>query len=524
MIYQKTVDAFFKIISSELMSVKLLYRVLFAFLCIQIAIYIYSLPGREPDIDDAWIGEPAYWMLKDGHARSELMRGWTNQDERILIHHKLMTLLGYSVFKIFGFSLYSLKSVSLFFFIVFLSIFYFLTVFKRKILNRRQFLIAAIIFFTFHYTFKFSFIFRPEILMMFLTFITFFELEKSIQDRNNSFFQALIAGILSGLCAVAHLNGIAVVAAGGILLIINRKWNLVIPFSFGSIAGFSLYFYDFSMQYGFSFWKNQLFQSVLGESPDKANVLLYMANSFLKEHMRFFHDASIIGFSLLFLIMLIAGLKYIKSKHRIMLQYTIILMVIVALLFTQKSRQYILIYLPFLVIFMSVSLDRLLCSRSGLSAWIYEKKWKIIVALVVILFIGGSGYYNFKTIRNKFDPKVNRLLIDTHIKGQTADLKIIAPMEFIFNEILFFKRIQGERLYTTLQQYDKSITGIGFLEKARSFDIDYIILSKPYIDNLGMGRLRSDDLLSGYRMIFWSNEMIILKNESVGDIVTSAQN
>jgi len=499
---------------SVLMSLKLLYRLLFAFLCIQIAFYIYSLPGREPDIDDAWIGEPAYWMLKDGHARSELMRGWTNQDERILIHHKLMTLLGYSVVKVFGFSLYSFKSVSLFFFVFFLIIFYYLTVYRKKILNRRQFLIAAIFFFTFHYTFKFSFIFRPEILMMFLTFISFFVLERAVRDKNNSISFGLIAGILSGLCAVAHLNGIAVIAAGGILLLINRKWKQVISFSIGSIVGFSLYFYDFSMEYGFAFWKNQLFQSVMGESPEKANVFIYMANSLLKEHMRFFHDGSIIGFSLLFIIMFTAGFRYLKTKYRIMLQYTIILMIIVALLFTQKSRQYILIYLPFLVIFISVCLDKWLCSRTDLSAWIYKKGWNIVVVLVILSFVGGSEYYNYRTTKNKFNPTAVRSMIKTNIKGNTSELKIVAPMEFIFNEILYFKSIQGERLYTTLQQFDKTITGKGFIEKAQSFEIDYIILSKPYIDNLGMGKLEKEEVILNYRVVYRSPDLIMLKNEA----------
>lgn len=497
------------------MSRKLLFRLLFAFLLIQIGFYIYSLAGREPDIDDAWIGEPAYWMLKDGHARSELMRGWTNQNERILIHHKLITLIGYGVMKVFGFSLYSLKAVSLFFYILFLGAFYYITVLKRKLLNRRQFLIAVLIFFTFHYTFKFSFIFRPEITMMFLTFIAFFVLESSIKKEKYSIIKAGLSGMLSGLVAVAHLNGIAVITAGGILLLINRKWKQIIPYTLGSIIGFGLYFYDFSKNYGFSFWKSQLFQSVLGESSEKANVFLYMANSFLKEHMRFFHDGSIIGFSLLFLLMFIAGYKYIKSNHRIMLQYTVILMIVVALLFTQKSRQYILIYLPFLVIFLSVTIDKWLFSRPELSDWIYLRGWKITVIAVIMVFVIGSDYYNYRSAKDKFNPELVRTIIKSNIKEKTSELKIVAPMEFIFNEILYFESIQGERLYTTLQQFDKSIKGSGFLEKARTFNIDYIILSEPYIENLGMDELRKDEILSDYRLIYRTPGLIILRNELI---------
>ncbi len=495
------------------MSIKLIFRLLLAFLLLQIGFYIYSLVGRAPDIDDAWIGEPAYWMLKDGYARSELMRGWTSQDERILIHHKLITLMGFSVMKVFGFSLYSLKVVSLFFYILFLGSFYYITVLKQKILNSRQFLIAITILFTFHYTFKFSFIFRPEITMMFLTFIAYFLLERSVNKDKHSMILALLAGILSGLVAVAHLNGLAVIAAGGILLLFNRRWKQIIPYSIGSVIGFSLYFYDFTRDYGLAFWKSQLFQSVLGESPEKANVVLYMANSLLKEHMRFFHDGSIIGFSLLFLLMFMAGYKYIRSNYRIMLQYTVILMVVVALLFTQKSRQYILIYLPFLVIFVSVILDKMILRRHDLSAWIYKKGWVVTVVLVILIFILGSTYYNYRTAKDKFNPDNVRMVINSNIQKNTAQLKIVAPMEFIFNEVLYFESIQGERLYTTLQQFDNSITGSGFLDKARTFDIDYIILSEPYIENLGMSKLKKNEVLSGYRLIYLTPTLIILRDE-----------
>ena len=93
-------------------------------LCLQIAFFIYSLFIRNVDIDDAWLGEHAYWLAKEGHARSELMRGWFLQEVRLLIHHKLMTLLGMVFIKFFGFSVYTLKSVSLLYFALFIPLLY----------------------------------------------------------------------------------------------------------------------------------------------------------------------------------------------------------------------------------------------------------------------------------------------------------------------------------------------------------------------------------------------------------------
>ncbi|MFA6949361.1 MAG: hypothetical protein WCQ70_01630 [Lentimicrobiaceae bacterium] len=496
-----------------MMKVKYFYRILFSLLCIQLGLYIFSLFGREVDIDDAWLGEHAYFMAKDGHVHSELMRGWDFQEDRVLIHHKLMTLLGVVFINTLGFSVYSLKAVSLVFFILFLAAFYYIMVRWKKALNHRQFIIASFLIFTFHYTFKFSFLFRPEIIIMFLVFISWYLLEITINSKRTTWHVTLITGILGGLCVVAHLNGVAVVLAGGILLLWNRKWNHIIPYSLGVIIGLSLYFYDFNSEYGFLFWKNQLFQSVLGNDSSTSNIMAYMANNLLKEHMRFFHNPSIIGFSLLFFTLLTGGFKYLKINHRIMLQYTFLLWLFVALVFTQKSRQYILIYFPFFVFFMTLILDKLINNMPGLANWIYRKPSKIMILLLAIFYLVSTSYYNIQTAKSKFIPDYNRALSLTYFPENHATLNIVAPMEFIFNEITYFHCIQGERLYTTLKAHDKSICGAGFLTKTREFDIDYIILSPPYRRDLGMQSLKVGDTLAHFRVLCNTHNMIILKYE-----------
>jgi hypothetical protein len=487
-------------------------KILLVFLILQIFFYLFSLFGRAPDIDDAWIGEHAYWMAKTGHAKSELMRGWQQQEERILIHHKLMTLTGYSVIKLFGFSLIALKSVSLLFFGLFLLAFYYFTRKRHQVLSQTQFIIALLLFFTFHYTFKFSFIFRPEMIIMFFTFISFMLLSKVINSTNqisriSSSGLLLLAGILSGLCGVAHLNGLAVVLAGGLLLLVNRKLMALPIFLLGSVISFSLYFYDFSAEYGFTFWKQQLFQSVLGNNGGATDVISYMANSFLKEHMRFFHDFSIIGFSLLLILSLLVGYKHLKKEHQTMLQYTLILWLMVAFLFTQKSRQYILIYLPFLVICMSIIIDMFINRREELRKWIFKPVGRILFYVFVLLFIGGSEIFNIRVFSEKFNPALNRQFVSEYIGNDVADKKIVAPMEFIFNEILYFERIQGERLYTSLQQRDSTIYGEGFFAKAAGFGVDYILLSGVYRENLGVNKLDKNTIYSGYKFVVDNGEL-----------------
>lgn len=72
---------------------------------VNLLLYVYSLWQRQPDVDDAWIGEHAYWLVKNGFVKSDLMYGITSQEIRQIVHHKLFTLNGALFVKTFGFSL-----------------------------------------------------------------------------------------------------------------------------------------------------------------------------------------------------------------------------------------------------------------------------------------------------------------------------------------------------------------------------------------------------------------------------------
>jgi len=61
-------------------------------------------------------------------------------------------------------------------------------------------------------------------MVMFFTFISFIFLEKYLEDKRKWIF-LFIGGIFAGLAAATHLNAIAVMAAGLVLLLWNRKWK-----------------------------------------------------------------------------------------------------------------------------------------------------------------------------------------------------------------------------------------------------------------------------------------------------------
>ena len=457
-----------------------------AALALLAGLYLFSLYQRDADIDDAWIGEHAYWLATEGHARSELMRGITGQEDYLLVHHKLLTLHGALFIKLFGFSLPVLKSVSLVYFLVFLALFFHYC--RQKIPGRDQVLLCAILILAFPWTFKYSFVYRPEIMIMTLTFAGWILLESIATGKRKEILRSILAGLLAGLCFAAHLNGIIVAAAGFLFLLIYRKYRASLLFAAGSLAGALVYFYDFNATYGWQYWWYQLTESPALDSLPDIHPLLQPFVNLLNEHQRFFHNPKIAAFSILVIFALVTGFKRLTERRKAMLWYTLLLALLLGLTAMHKSRQYLLVYFPFLVIMVSdVYASYFTREERGryFNRWRAKKATGIILLTVFLLFLLSATAYNLVYSTRKFSAEENSALTRRFVGEDPAKVNIVAPMTLIFNEIEDFNRIQSEVCYTELQKSDPSIYGAGLLERTKPFDIRYIILSEDYRKLLG---------------------------------------
>jgi hypothetical protein len=456
-------------------------------------IYIASIPGRAPDIDDAWIGEHAYWLNENGFVKSELMRGITGQEKFLIVSHKLLVIHGAAFIGLFGFSVSSLKSVSLLYFIIFLLVFYNYTFRAKRIFNYRELLFALILLFTFPWIFKYSFLFRPEVMIMCFAFVSFVLMEKYMKPTGGRSVFLILSGLISGLAVATHLNGLVVTAAGFLLLLMNKRWTGSIIFGISSLVTTSIYFFDFNSEYSFSWWYYQFSASPALDSISGVPFYLQPFVNLLKEHQRFFHNPKIIIFSVFMITTLIAGGKRLWKEYRQISLYTLLLTILTAFVAVHKSRQYLLIYFPFLVI-MITKIFTWLTQGKIEKFMIGNRKvvYKILLSLVVI-FIIGSTYFNSLILIDKFFPRSNASVTEKYLEGYDLDnTRVIAPMTFIFNEIERLERIHGEVCYTEMQKTDPSIFGTGFLEKADQFGIDFIYLTPYYRNKLGLDKFAAD--------------------------------
>ena len=482
------------------------------FLGSTILLFIYSLIHRIPDVDDGWIGDLAYFQAKLGYAKSELMRGITMLEIRHVCHHKFLTIQGGWFVNLFGWSLYTLKSVSLMYLIIFISSFCYYA--KSKSLSQESMLLFFSLLLSNALIFEFSFIYRPELPVMAIGFLSFIFLEKSLEQQNRILVNAAIAGLFAGLCVATHLNGIVFPISGFLLLAMNKKFLPAFIFGIFTLPTIAIYFYDFRSMSDFALWSYQMNNNPSIDTLPDMPLALKFLNNILSEHKRFFHSPIEVSFSILMIVVFAFSFKKLKQNKTLLL-YSLILIVTLTLFSVHKSSKYAIIYLPYLMLLVTYGLQIIYDKRNELYLFklrINHKFATVTCTILLLFYFSANSFFNIRLCSDKFYPKQNSDIVKTYIHENTHDLRIVAPMTFIFNEIDSFKSIQGEMYYTEMQKKDTSLFQSGFLQATKKFHIDYILLSPPHIELLGMNNCPNEVYRnSGFELLSNSDKLLIIK-------------
>ena len=475
-------------------------------------LFILSLYQRSPHVDDAWIGEHAYWLSETGIAKSELMRGVTMQEQQLVVHHKFLVYQGAAFIKIFGFSLYTLKSVSLLYFFLFLFAFYFFL--NRRVLSFNETMFTILLVISNALFFEYSFVYRPEIPIMTLGFISYLLLDIAINKKKFGQWYIIGSGLIAGLSISTHLNGVIFLISGFLLLLWNRKYLYSVLFAASSIPTVFIYFIDMLSVSKLQLWYYQLFSSPSIDSNVFSGVISHMFFRILKIQMVFLHSPKEISFTLLILLTYLLAYKHLK-QHKNLLRYTILLIITLAILAVHSSSKYFILFMPYLFMISTLSIRYIFDQTKPLTfcnSFSHRKIAIRIISAVVLIYLAIQITYDTQISFNKFDSKKHQILIKQYVKGQTKSLNIIAPMIYIFNEIESFHRIQSDFCYIELSKMDSSIYKEGFLKLAYFYENDYIFLQKRYIKDFGILKMTNEEVLRNNYMVLLRNEdMVILK-------------
>ena len=479
-------------------------KILLVLLC---ALFVYSLYERQPHIDDAWLGEHAWYQSHSGYVRSELMRGVTHQEERVLIHHKLLTLHGSLAIRIAGFSAPALKTVSLLYFLLFIGLCYWYMVSYRALMNRVEFIFLMLLLLAHPLVFELAFVFRPEVPMMFYGFLAFVLVKEAVSRERKVLWFAFAGGVAAGLCFTLHLNGVIFPLAGALVLLFNRKYKGTALFVAGSILAGSIYFYDFTRDYGFTYWLAQITDTPFHTRTSDYFSGKTMIVSFFREHLRFFHSPPESAFSILLIFALVMGWRALRKMPVISL-YSLFLIIFLAFIAIYKTSKYMVAYLPFIMIIIVMIFKEKDLFR------VEEKTRKVFINgfafFFLLLYLSVSIWFDVRIASKKFDPMVHREVTQKFFTPGSENLRIAAPMEFVFNEIGRYRGIQGLLLYSQMLKRDSTYSGPGLLDHFAGNGIDAAYLNSQYIKTFGLGGMKPDSLINGYRVVASAPDMLIL--------------
>jgi 4-amino-4-deoxy-L-arabinose transferase-like glycosyltransferase len=417
-------------------------------------LYLFSLFFRRFNGDEGIIGEWAYWLAKTGKAQSLLYFDYFGEKARSLsIYHKFYTLVLSWIIRLFGFRLFLLRMVSL---IAFIGLLFLVKKYLRSN-HYRSIGLIAFIFLINPLVFNFSFVARPELLMSFFTLFVFILLDYYVNTRK--WYWAALAGIIAGLSFFTHLNGIAIIVAGGLFLFFYFSWRAVLGYSILSFLFANLYFIDVTGGY-------TGFISDLLNSPDMSKSGFSLGDFVMKiidEQQRFFHNIGLSIYSVLFFVALGLTFKTQIKKNRPVLIFLSLLVLGLSILTHGKTNKYLLYYIPFMAMIILSSINILI----GLQ----KRKQLIIIALFVLLSTISTvyGYLNenlfFINIYNRnremasYIPAGSTVLAnDGFVYGQLENYQIRSPIIFFFTHPGFQENGIEDRLeyfqYAEEKNYD----------------------------------------------------------------------
>ncbi len=446
-------------------------------------VFVVSMWNRYIYIDDAFFGEQAYWLAKDGVVKTVTLIDFLGCDVRLFSYHKLNIMVGAALIRLFGWSVNPLRFTTLLFFLGFVATY--VTYFKQNRPNfgreKQQMTIALFLIVFNPLIVLYAFTFRPEIWVMFFGFLSYMLLEKSIK-KEDSIPYILLAGVLSGLAFLTHLNGLIFSVAGFVVLAFARKWRSVLMFSVSAGTTSLLYFFDLWQKGHLATW---LYQIRNWPDNNATNYLSENIGDFLmnvvvklsEEHQRFFWSDRVWVISTFFILAILFNFRYLVSKHRLLAGYTLTLILALNIAGSQIAERFLIYLFPFMALIISFELTHIVKKAMPVRKTIYMLLLLLQVILVAKMFVG---------IFQKNGPQVQVTHeIMSHIHDKNA--RTLVPYTMIYNALDEYNLVSYKAFEYYQVQVKHELSQKEFFSRANNLKIQNIVVPLKKLKNSDTG-------------------------------------
>ena len=428
-----------------------------------LAAFASTLHGRIVHFDDAWMAEQSYWLLRDGHVRSEFFRGLNRAEDYQFITHKLFVYFQAGLMALFGNGVYVAKSTALIFWAVGLILL--LRYFRRAAVEARW--LAAVLYLGCGSLMLFGFDGRPETMAMSFGLASFLLLRQPDARAG----RLLLAGVAGGAAALTTLNGLVFLGAGGLWLLRQRGWSAAVLFGIAGGLTASLYALDSVLAGEFP-----LFLYQFGHFPEMQSNMHWWAKLDVMSsyHHLFLHSEGETFLTLLALATV--ALTWRRPTHvadsrqpRPAALYLLLLLGVFWLLTKSDSSFYFVMFAPFLII---VVVERLL---DGL-AWLppQRARWLRLLVLLYPLGAGLRMYYLLRENQTYIRPEVENARLARHMPRHGA--RIIAPLDFFFGQAGNYQMHSlTYYAYLNASDYNNQLPLADFFVLAARDSVEYIV-------------------------------------------------
>lgn len=427
-------------------------------------VFLASLPHRVLYVDDAILGEQAYWLARDGVVRSELFHGLLGYERRMFVFHKLFVPQGALFVRLFGWSAPALKSSSaLYFAATALALWLYLRSARDRFSPAAR-AFALFLFVAHPMAFEHGFTFRPEMMLACAGLVSYALLERGLRGGGARWIAGSAA--MAGVACLVHLNGLMFVAAGTLALFVARRWRAACGFVALALAVASLYLVD-ALRAG---ELGTLVEQFRGDPALVPSDFAWWApfDRLLHEPRRLVRRGQDVGMLLFVALALASSWRALWRRERTLVVYALACVVVLGAIGQSKTTKYMLAYLPELALLVAAGLDELAARANAM-----PRRALAAVALIAA-FVICAGTYDARKIAKASRPELRNAAIGELVLGDAP--VVLASDGFVFDEIERFP-IRSLRRYRLLgERRGRELELAELFELARADGVTHVVL------------------------------------------------